>query len=184
MPTNLGLTSVIRSAFKYALANDYEACIQLDGDGQHVPKEVSKIAVMLRDGIDVVIGSRFTNSKLYKQSLLRRMGSEYIRNLIRLFSKGLSLSDPTSGMRGYSIAAMLQIIDDPNLRPEPDTILYLHNIGLSVKEVPVIMREREFGSSYLTPFKSVMYMINFSISIMFVTSKVILKVIKNGYSSH
>ena len=40
--------------------------------------------------------------------------------------------------------------------------------GLKVKEVQVQMRDREFGERYLNAFKSVKYMVNMLLSILFI----------------
>ena len=42
------------------------------------------------------------------------------------------------------------------------------NKGLKIKEVQVEMKDREFGESYLTPIKSMKYMINMMFSIIFI----------------
>ena len=47
-----------------------------------------------------------------------------------------------------------------NLPPEPDTLVYMAKKGLKIKEVQVEMKNREFGESYLKPWKSIQYMIN------------------------
>ena len=55
-----------------------------------------------------------------------------------------------------------------SLTPEPDTVVFMIKKGLKVKEVQVQMRDREFGESYLNAFKSVKYMVNMLLSILFI----------------
>ena len=38
--SNHGVAFVIREGLEYALARGYDYCIQLDGDGQHIPAEI------------------------------------------------------------------------------------------------------------------------------------------------
>ena len=54
------------------------------------------------------------------------------------------------------------------ITPEPDTMVYMLKKGLKIKEVQVEMKEREFGKSYLTPIKSMKYMVNMIFSIVFI----------------
>ena len=54
------------------------------------------------------------------------------------------------------------------ITPEPDTMVYMLKKGLKIKEVQVEMKEREFGKSYLTPIKSMKYMVNMIFSILFI----------------
>jgi len=47
-------------------------------------------------------------------------------------------------------------------------MVYMLKKGLKIKEVQVEMKEREFGKSYLTPIKSMKYMVNMIFSIVFI----------------
>ena len=55
-----------------------------------------------------------------------------------------------------------------NYGPEPDTISYLVKCGAKVKEVQVEMDDRVAGESYLNFFRSLKYMIQMVVSIVFV----------------
>jgi glycosyltransferase involved in cell wall biosynthesis len=60
VPLNLGVGGALRCGFRWALANGYDAAVQLDGDGQHDPHEVAALLTCMREtGADMVIGSRF-----------------------------------------------------------------------------------------------------------------------------
>lgn len=168
LPINLGLSGAVQTGFKYAVENDYQICVQIDGDGQHIPGEIAKLVEEIRSGQDIVIGSRFLiNDKKYEQTLLRKLGAKHISVMIRLFS-GLKLTDPTSGMRAYSQRVFFELAEATNERPEPDTMLYFARRGFSIKEVEVEMRERQGGESYLTPMKAIRYMIENTLSFIYV----------------
>ena len=63
LPTNLGIGGAVQAGIKYALAAGFDACVQVDGDGQHPPSEIPKLAGRLfEDGVDIVVGSRFLGS--------------------------------------------------------------------------------------------------------------------------
>ena len=40
LPVNLGLTGAVQTGYKYAYENNYDAAIQFDGDGQHLPEYI------------------------------------------------------------------------------------------------------------------------------------------------
>ena len=42
-PFNLGIGGAVQSGFVYALENDYDYVVQVDGDGQHCPEEIRKL---------------------------------------------------------------------------------------------------------------------------------------------
>jgi glycosyltransferase involved in cell wall biosynthesis len=163
---NLGLTAGIQTGARYAVANDYDAIIQFDADGQHRPEYISgMVEEMERTGSDIVIGSRFVTEK--KPVSARMVGSRMLTGIIRM-TTGTTISDPTSGMRLYGRRAMKELATRSDFGPEPDTIAYLLRHGFTVSEVQVHMSERQAGESYLSPSKSAAYMARMFVSILFV----------------
>ena len=71
-------------------------------------------------------------------------------------------------MRAFNKKCMKELIVNMNLPPEPDTLVYMIKNGMKVKEVQVQMKEREQGESYLSAWKSMQYMVNVGVSILFV----------------
>ena len=166
LPINYGLTSGIQLGMKYAYQNNYDIAIQFDGDGQHQDKYLKDLVKEIEENnADIVIGSRFATQK--KPLTARMLGSRVITFFIKL-TTGKTIKDTTSGMRAYNKSAIWEFIRNTSLTPEPDTMVYMLKKGLNVKEVQVEMKEREFGTSYLTPIKSIKYMINMIFSIVFI----------------
>ena len=168
LPINFGLTSAIQVGMKYAKQNNYDIAIQFDGDGQHDAKYLKKLVKEIeKNNVNVAIGSRFVEKK--KPLSARMLGSRLISFAIKI-TTGKKINDPTSGMRAYDRKAIELFNSNASLTPEPDTIVYMLKKGLNVKEVQVEMREREFGESYLNAFKSIKYMMNMMLSILFIRS--------------
>lgn len=167
LPINYGLTSAVQVGMKYALKNDYDIAIQFDGDGQHQAKELSKLVNEIEQGSDIVIGSRFVTES--KPKTMRMLGSNLITFIIKL-TTGKTIKDPTSGMRAYNKSVIEELVYNPGLSPEPDTIVYMIKKKKKIKEVQVEMKEREFGESYLKPIRAMKYMINMFCSIIFIRS--------------
>lgn len=164
--TNLGLTAGFQTGVKYALAHGYDAVVQFDADGQHVPSYLPELVrEMERTGADIVIGSRFVSER--KSLSARMIGSRLITGIIRL-TTGRTIADPTSGMRLYNRAMMREFARRFDFGPEPDSLAYLMRRGAKVAEVQVEMRERQAGESYLNLARSVSYMIRTCTSILFV----------------
>ncbi len=166
LPINYGLTSAIQIGMKYAKENKYDIAIQFDGDGQHDAKYLQKLVYEIENNnVNIAIGSRFVEEK--KPFSARMLGSRLISFAIKLttFKK---ITDPTSGMRAYDKNSINLFNSNLSLTPEPDTIVYMIKKGFTVKEVQVKMRDREFGESYLNTFKSIKYMIDMMLSIIFI----------------
>ena len=163
-PTNLGLTGGFQTGVKYALAHGYDAVVQFDADGQHVPTYLPEMVTeMERAGADIVIGSRFVSES--KSFSARMVGSRLITGIIKL-TTGQTVTDPTSGMRLYNRTMMEEFARRFDFGPEPDSIAYLMRHGTKVSEVQVQMRERQAGESYLNFAKSISYMARVCTSIL------------------
>ena len=73
LPFNLGIGGAMQAGYLYAYQNDYDAAIQVDGDGQHNPIYINEMLEKLKD-YDMVIGSRYLEKTKYKSSFSRRVG--------------------------------------------------------------------------------------------------------------
>ncbi len=165
LPVNLGLAGAFQAGLKYAYRMGYSYVIQYDGDGQHRAEYIERLLKVAKEGKDVVIGSRFVTQK--KPFTARMLGSRVISGLMRITS-GAKIKDSTSGMRMFGPRMIRILALNMNYGPEPDTISYLVKCGASVEEVQVEMDERIAGESYLNFVRSLKYMIQMVISIVFV----------------
>ena len=166
LPVNLGLAGGFQAGLKYAHKKDYDAAIQFDADGQHLPQFIQPmIDEMEAKGVDIVIGSRFVTEK--KPVSLRMFGSYLIAFAMKL-TTGKKLTDPTSGMRLFNKKMIKEFALDANYTPEPDTISYLMKNGATVSEIQVEMAERIAGESYLNPVNAMKYMTKMGISIILI----------------
>ena len=149
---------------RYANFYGYDYVLQLDGDGQHDPAYIdSMIKEMEKSGCDIVIGSRFKNNR--KPLTARMLGSILITGAIRL-TTGKHIGDVTSGMRLFNKKMIKQFGYDIHYSPEPDTLAYLLNCGVQIREVQVTMSERIAGTSYLNLWNSMWYMLKMMFSIL------------------
>ena len=165
LPVNLGLAGAFQTGLRYAAEHGYDCAMQLDADGQHLPRYIAPMLEELEAGADIVIGSRFIT--VLKPRTLRMVGSYLISWAIRL-TTGQPICDPTSGMRMFNRRLLEELAQNLNYGPEPDTISYLIKNGAVVKEVQVEMAERTAGESYLNFARSVQYMIKMGLSILLI----------------
>ena len=165
LPVNLGLAGAFQTGLRYAAEHGYDCAMQLDADGQHLPRYIAPMLEELEAGADIVIGSRFIT--VLKPRTLRMVGSYLISWAIRL-TTGRAICDPTSGMRMFNRRLLEEFAQNLNYGPEPDTISYLIKNGAVVKEVQVEMAERTAGESYLNFARSVQYMIKMGLSILLI----------------
>lgn len=167
LPINLGIGGAVQTGYKYAYANGYDVAVQVDGDGQHDPEFLNKMAEYIeKNKVDMVIGSRFIEKKGFQSSVTRRMGIKFFAVLIKLLT-GSVITDPTSGLRMVGRNVMEIFAKDyPRDYPEPESVVAVLRKKLVVKEIPVIMHEREGGVSSISPKKSIYYMIKVTLAIL------------------
>lgn len=167
LPINLGIGGAVQTGYKYAYENGYDVAVQVDGDGQHDPEFLNKMAEYIeKNKVDMVIGSRFIEKKGFQSSVTRRMGIKFFSVLIKLLT-GSVITDPTSGLRMVGRNVMEIFAKDyPRDYPEPESVVAVLRKNLVVKEIPVIMHEREGGVSSISPKKSIYYMIKVTLAIL------------------
>ena len=165
LPVNLGLAGAFQTGLKYAYRKGYDYAIQFDADGQHRPEFIGPMLEKIREGYDIVIGSRFVTEK--KPHSMRMLGSNLISAAMKL-TTGRRVKDPTSGMRMFNKKMVAEFALNLNYGPEPDTVSYLLKQGATIAEVQVEMDERIAGESYLNMTKAMMYMLRMLLSILFI----------------
>ena len=79
LPYNLGIGGSVQTAFRYALENDFELAMRLDGDGQHDAAHLPALIAPVLDGeADVAVGSRYLGDGGYRQSAHRNLGNRIL----------------------------------------------------------------------------------------------------------
>ena len=171
LPCNLGIGGAVQTGLQIALREDYDLAMQVDGDGQHPPREIAKLLAAMREsiargsGADMIVGTRFRSEGGFKSTAARRMG-------IRVFSGLLSgicrtaITDPTSGFRVLSRRAICLLAHRYSEDfPEVEALVVAHRAGLRILEVPVVMSERTAGRSSIGRLKSIIYMLKVPLAI-------------------
>lgn len=168
LPVNLGIGGAVQTGYKFALQEGFDAAVQLDGDGQHPAEELHKIlGPLMNQEADVVIGSRYIEKEGFQSSSLRRFGINFFRRLIKMLTR-VEIKDSTSGFRALNKQALVLVNDYyPDTYPEPEAVVLYARNNLSIKEVPVVMRERQGGTSSITGGTSAYYMMKVFIACVF-----------------
>lgn len=175
LATNLGIGGAVQAGFLYASRNGYDAVVQVDGDGQHDPRQIPSILAPLISGeADCVIGSRYHPTgpdTAYRTPIARRIGMRFSTGILRI-ATGLRIHDTTSGFRALNRRAFEFFAKKyPVDHPEAEALLVLHQAGMRISEVPVTMRPRAAGQSMFSIFRSLVYPIRVSIGFLGIVFK-------------
>jgi len=164
-PINLGVSAAESTGLAYAVRHGYGAVVRMDGDGQHDPAFAGALLDAVREGTDLVVGTRFGEVKSFESTPLRRAGNSLLSAMVSALCRQ-KVTDPTSGFRAFSPrgAAFFAGVH-PHDYPEPESLLMAHRQGFRIREVPVRMRPRTSGRSSLTPGRSAYYMVKTSLAL-------------------
>jgi glycosyltransferase involved in cell wall biosynthesis len=167
LPFNVGIGGAVQTGFQYALERGFDVAVQVDGDGQHDPRELGAILAPLVAGeADIVVGSRFSGVGSYRSPISRRLG-------IRLFARVVSLivrqplTDTSSSFRAFNRRGIrLFAAEYPHAFLETvEATVLAAKCGLRLKEIPVSVRVRFAGASSLTVSRSIWYSLSVLVAV-------------------
>jgi glycosyltransferase involved in cell wall biosynthesis len=145
---NLGYGAALITGFKNATGN---IIVTLDSDGQHKPEEIEKMMKpILQDKADLVIGSRYLGNCDYKVPLHTRIG-EYCVKICIMTLFGQRVGNNQSGYRCFK-KEILNVLNDNLLVGMGFSTEFLLECALNdlkIFEVPISLKPREHGTSYV-----------------------------------
>lgn len=148
-----GLGSAYRAGFAHALADGYEAVIQMDADGSHPIGSVPALLTLLRTH-DVVIGSRYVPGGRTENWPLRRQVLSWGANFYARTVLGLRTRDTTSGFRAWRASALtaVRVLDTASdgYGFQVENTWRTERLGLRVAEHPITFTERIAGDSKMS----------------------------------
>jgi glycosyltransferase involved in cell wall biosynthesis len=166
LPFNLGIGGAVQTGIEWARRRGCELAVQVDGDGQHDPREIDKLLQPILVGTaDVAVGTRFAGEKTYRPSIARRIGIGVFAGLVSLIVRQ-RMTDTTSGFRAMNERAIELFAEEyPYDYPEVEATVLIFRHRLRLVEIPVTMRQREAGRSSITVFRSLYYMSKVSLAL-------------------
>jgi glycosyltransferase involved in cell wall biosynthesis len=110
-PVNLGQGGALQTGIEYALQDPQtDSIVTFDADGQHRVEDAAAMVARLRaESLDVVLGSRFLDSRT-ELTAMKRMVLKVAALQMKL-STGLDLTDAHNGLRvlGRDVASRLNL---------------------------------------------------------------------------
>ena len=160
LPVNLGIGGAVQAGYRYAHRYGFDFALQIDGDGQHDPREAHLVLGPIRDGVaDLVVGSRWLGRGDYVAPKARRFGMRILSMLLDKCA-GMTVTDTTSGFRAVGRRGIALFAEEyPTDYPEVETLVLAARRGLRLHEVAVSMNQRSTGKSSIAGLKSAYYMV-------------------------
>jgi dolichol-phosphate mannosyltransferase len=151
-PQNRGYGAGLRSAFNFALYDDYDVLVTIDCDGQHQPRMIPDFATAC-DGVDIVSGSRYLKqfSGDSQPPAARRKINEQITAELNC-RLGLKLTDGFCGFKAYSVPSLAKLeITELGYAMPLELWVQAAQLKFKIVELPVpliyLEEARSFGGS-------------------------------------
>jgi len=167
--SNLGIGGAVQTGLRVAHEEQFDAAVQLDGDGQHPAEEIDALLAPLfaaEEPHDLVIGSRYLGNGPFRSTFLRRAGKAWLSIVLRAVYQ-VWVTDPTSGFRAFGPRALrLFQAQFPYDFPEPESVALCRLAGLRVSEVAATMRARQGGESSISGLAPIWYVLKVTAAVL------------------
>jgi len=147
----LGLGSAYVKAFRWGLGRDYRYFFEMDADLSHQPKYLNAFFRELREGADVVVGSRNVPGGAVEgwgmgRQVLSKGGSLYSRLVL-----GVPVRDMTTGFKAFRREVLekidLETVHSNGYSFQIEMTYRALRRGFRVVEVPIVFVDRTLGHS-------------------------------------
>lgn len=159
LPYNLGVGGAMRAGFRYARDSGFSIVVQVDADGQHDPQAIATLVDGLADA-DLLIGARFAGVGEYGARGPRRWAMRVLAAVMSRVAR-TPLTDVTSGFKAAgprAVALFAQNFPAEYLGDTIEALVIGARAGLTIRQVPVAMRERQAGAPSHRPWKAAVYL--------------------------
>jgi dolichol-phosphate mannosyltransferase len=138
--TNIGYGAALKNCFEAARHLGASAMVIIDSDGQHDPSEIPKLLEPLKNGFDLVIGSRFVNGNGKNVPIYRKFGMKVL-DVATYVAGGLNVTDSQSGFRAYGKRAIENIhLYDTDMSAGSEILIQAGDYNLKFTEVEIHCR--------------------------------------------
>jgi len=133
---NLGKGAALKSLFNYARNSNFDVIVTIDGDGQFLAEEITKLVKsIVEKKSDIVIGYRFDDKT--EMPSYRKVGNKILDKITSLASD-LPFRDTQSGFRAYSKKAIDLITFQTNgFGADSEILINISKKGLRISEQKV-----------------------------------------------
>ncbi|MCL4545648.1 MAG: polyprenol monophosphomannose synthase [Chloroflexi bacterium] len=147
---NKGLGSAIRTGLAFARARDYRFAFVMDADLSQDPRDLPALRHALEQHADLAIGSRYVRGGEMEGVPIWRQIISSSGNTVARLVLGIKVRDMTSGFRGFRVSTAGSLpFTETGYGIQLETVVKAAAAGLIIKEVPITLRLRKYGSSKL-----------------------------------
>lgn len=136
---NLGLIEAFKTAVNNAIKNKAEIIVNTDADGQYPAMFIPRLIEKIKEGNDLVLGSRF-KGKVHGMPLTKRITNKIFARVLSSITK-VKLSDTTTGFRAFTKEVGEKIHFINTFTYTQEQIIKALKLGFKIAEIPIITRK-------------------------------------------
>lgn len=154
-PDKMGLGTAYLEGFKWVLTHsDAKYILEMDADFSHNPDRIPDFIRKIKEGYDVVIGSRYLRGVSVVNWPIRRLMLSYLASRYARFVTGIPLNDQTSGYKCFrrevlETLCLDQVVSD-GYAFQIEMNYLASKLGFRLAETPIIFEERHSGASKIS----------------------------------
>lgn len=150
----LGLGTAYLTGFKWSIDKGYTHSFEMDCDFSHNPDDLDRLFVEIKNGADLVIGSRYVKGGGVEDWPKSRLFLSYFASIYVRAILWMPVRDTTAGFKCYSNVALQSIdLDTEPFKGYAFQIFMKYRLwkrGFKVKEIPILFKDRERGVSKMS----------------------------------
>lgn len=148
---NRGLAETFRSEMRECLRLKADIIIHTDADGQYHSKHIPELIEKVKQGYDLVLGSRF-RGKIQSMPFLKRAGNIAFSIVLSSLTRK-RITDSTTGFRGFTAEIASEINYINNFTYTQEQIIKAAKQGFRITEIPIIARKTRESRLFNNPFQ-------------------------------
>ncbi len=135
---NMGLGVSFGKSIQYALDNNFDLMVSIDGDGQFNSEDIPKlIKPIMENNADLVTASRFVDKSYYPQMPLFKLWGNKLMSIFISRLVGKKFYDVSCGFRAYSKRALLSLNLQGKFTYTQEIFIDLSFKKLNIIETPI-----------------------------------------------
>lgn len=148
---NRGLAETFKREMEECLKLKADIIVHTDADGQYDPRGIIPMIKKVKQGYDLVLGSRFSG-KIESMPLLKWWGNKAFSKVLTSLT-GVKITDSTTGFRAFTpeVAREIQFINTFTYTQEQ--IIKAAKMGFRITEVPIRARKTRASRLFKNPFE-------------------------------
>lgn len=147
---NLGLAKTFKEELKKCLELKADVIVHTDADGQYPAVYIPELIKKIKEGYDLVLGSRFFGSPK-GMSFMKRIGNKAFAKVLSNILK-FKITDSTTGFRAFTAEVARDIHFINTFTYTQEQLIKAANQGFKIAEVPIKTRRTRDSRLFNSPF--------------------------------